>query len=300
MSDKLKKIQDTLASGDTEKAGKMLKWVLQHEPSADGWVLAAEMTANDDLKVKFLRKALTLNEWHTQANRLLHKLEGGKPLNPIEAPPSEWNKTTGMKPVSEIKRQLKQDKYQANAKRQRFYGRMGCLFSILLMFFVSTFAFRAIGLISSGLTAGFNALFGLPTPVVEFHGTPLAELEDAPLLLKPSHSEIATARDIEILDNGYLNEHTFEARAGEEMLVYVQFLSVNANRVSRNVMIVDPNGNDASGQCLRDTILKGDTNITFACVMQRSGTYSVRVLGRDGESVGTYFVGVESLDDFGS
>jgi hypothetical protein len=155
-------------------------------------------------------------------------------------------------------------------------------------------------LISSGITAGFNALFGLPTPVLEFNGTPLADLENAPLLLTPSHSEIANTRDMEILDNGYLNEHTFEARAGEEMLVYVQFLSVNANRVSRNVMIMAPNGKDAGGQCFRDTILQGDTNITFACLIQQTGTYRVRVLGRDGESVGTYFVGVESLDDFGS
>lgn len=299
MSDKIQKIRETLAAGDTAKASKMLKWLLQNDPSADAWVLAAEMASDNELKIKFLRKALTLDEWHAQANRMLHKLEDVKPLSQMAVPASsEWSKTTGMKPVSEIKRQLKQDKHREHSQRQQFYGRMGCLFSIFLMFFISTFALRAIGLISSSLTAGFNALFGLPTPIVAYEGTPLAELENVPLLLTPSHSEVATDRDMEILDNGYMNEHTFEARSGEEVLVYIQFLSVNANRVSRNVAILDPDGNDARGQCFTDTILKGDNNVTFTCLIQRSGTYRVRVLGRDGESVGAYFVGVESLDAF--
>jgi hypothetical protein len=82
------------------------------------------------------------------------------------------------------------------------------------------------------------------------------------------------------------------------MAVYVQFLSLSANRVSRNVVLLRPNGSNATGGCERGTILQGDNNITLTCVLDTTGTWKIRILGRQGESVGVYFVGVEQMQGF--
>jgi hypothetical protein len=77
------------------------------------------------------------------------------------------------------------------------------------------------------------------------------------------------------------------------MAVMVQFLSPTANSVSRNVAILDPAGENAEGECLRDSILQGDNGVVLDCRIQRTGVWRVRIFGRDGESTGAYVVSVE-------
>jgi hypothetical protein len=127
-------------------------------------------------------------------------------------------------------------------------------------------------------------------------GTPLAQRPDAITTLQPSLVEVATSQDMEILDAGYLHQHTFDGYAGQEYAIYVQFLSVNAADVPRNVALIAPDGREATRLCNRGRILQGGSNLTLTCLLDRSGTWRVNVLGREGESVGTYFIGVERLD----
>jgi hypothetical protein len=78
-------------------------------------------------------------------------------------------------------------------------------------------------------------------------------------------------------------------------MVYVQFLSLAANRVSRNVVVLRPDGSNATPTCTQDAILQGDNNVTLDCPIDKTGTWKVRILGRDRESVGAYFVGIQAV-----
>jgi len=290
----IQKIQQALDAGHKKTASELVKDHLRNDPTADGWYLAATMTSNRDSKIKYLRKALELDEWHTQANRLLHKVEGKAPENPITFE-TEWNKKTGEKPVDEIERQNKSNDHQERKKRQRNLTRFGCMFSIMLSMITSTFTMRAVGMIPEFMGT-INELIGEPTPVEEFNGVSLEESTDAIYRMQPVVEEVAQQQGVEIMDAGYLHEHTFNARQGEQYAVYVQFLSLSANRVSRNVLLLDPAGNDAQGQCIREQILEGDNNVAFICLIHMTGEWRLRILGRDNESVGAYFVGAQKLE----
>ncbi len=97
-----------------------------------------------------------------------------------------------------------------------------------------------------------------------------------------------------MLEPGYVHEYTFAGVHGQEYAIYVQFLSLGANRVSRNVVVLRPDDSDATN-CQADAILQGDNNITLTCPLDATGTWKVRILGRAGESVGAYFVGVQQI-----
>lgn len=293
MSVTTEQIQAVLATGDEQKARVMLKKHLAQTPTADGWVLAAKWTQNPDTKIQYLRKALVIDEWHTEANRLLHRLEGASPKDakPIV---TEWDKTTGMKKFNEIDRSNTRDFSRDRKERQRLWTQFGCMFGVFLMIFVTGFTLRAVGLISVG---GLNALLGQPTPVAEVDGVPIEQSEAAVYRIAPVLQEPATNQQMEIVDAGYLHQHDFRGRAGEQYAVFVQFLSVSANKVSRNVAIIATDGTDILPYCESTTIIQnaGDTGVAYICNLPFDGDFAVRILGREGESTGAYFIGVEKL-----
>lgn len=294
--DKIEKARATLKAGDTTKATQMIRWLLRHEPSADAWVLAAELTDDRMEKIRHLRQALALDAWHKEANRLLYKIEGATPTT-ITPPQTEWQRKTGERPVTEIRRQMKQAGFQQHAARQKTRTRVGCVFSMLFSMFFSLAVFRAAGLMSSGLSMQLASLLQQPTPIERLENQPLSQIDRPQLQLTPSRVEMAAERDVEVLDAGYMHEHHFTAVSGAEYAVYVQFISVTARRVGRNVMIVDPNGGEAMRRCAAQRILNDDTNVAYICNVDVPGRWRVLILGRDQESVGAYFVGVDRLDD---
>lgn len=75
MADSLTPIKRAIRAGDQARARRLLKPVLQDEPSADAWTLAAMVTETNDQAIKCLRKALAIDEWHSEANRMLSRLE---------------------------------------------------------------------------------------------------------------------------------------------------------------------------------------------------------------------------------
>ncbi len=297
MSTTLQKIQVLIDKGDKKRARQYLKRILKDDPSADAWYLTA-LTLDDDLqKIKCLRHALELDALHTPSNRLLYQVEGGMPLHEQEKQRQqeiEKRTTKDIVPLEKIEREMKKDRFQRHAERQRRRTRYGCLFSFLLSASCSLFAVTAIGLLP-GFIGTMSTIFGGPAPVHAIEGTPIEDREDAIVIMTPVQSNEASNQDVEIMDHGYLHEYKFDALKNESYAIYVQFMSVNANHVSRNVAIIDPEGSNATGICERQRILEGDMGTAFTCQANMSGEWAVRVLGITGESVGAYFVGVEKL-----
>lgn len=284
LSDSLQPIRDALKSGDKKTAQTLLRPLLKDQPSAEVWYLAALACSTDEKAIYCLRQALDLQPQHSGANRLLLKLEGIKPVSPAlhEQPPVE-----ALVPDVPLKHVTRQ--------RRRSPTRLILLLSLLLFgLSCSLITMNMVGLISGPVTL-VTQLTGGSSPVTEVDGVPLEQVNDAPLVMKPSQSEPLEARDTDVLEPGYLHEYTFVGQPGREIAIYVQFLSLAANRVSRNVVVMRPDGSNATPTCQRDAILQGDNNITLTCPVDVGGEWKVRLLGRANESVGAYFVGVEAL-----
>lgn len=293
----LQNIQTMIDEGEKKRARQYLKQILKDDPSADAWYLTA-LAVDDELqKIKCLRHALEIDAFHTPANRLLHQVEGGMPLHEQEKlkEAEEKRQTRDIVPLEKIEREMKKDRFQRHAERQRRRTRYGCLFSFLLSASCSLFAVSAIGLLP-GFIGTVTTLLGGTRPVYDIEGTPIGDRDDAILIMTPAQSNDASNQDVEIMDHGYLHEYKFGAVKNETYAIYVQFMSVSANHVSQNVAIIDPEGSDATEFCERQRILEGDMGTAFTCQVNASGEWMVRILGVTGESVGAYFVGVEKLD----
>ncbi len=279
-SDPLPSIRAALKTGDKKTAQTLLRPLLQNQPSAEVWYLAAQACPTDDKAIQCLRRALDLEPQHSGANRLLFKLEG---LPRAEAP-KVVIKPEDLAPLKKPKRK------KANRGR-----RIIILLGILLIgSSCSLITMNLIGVISGPITA-ITTLLGGATPVKEIDGVPISQVDDAPARITPSESKPIQNNDANVLEPGYVHEYTFAGTRGREYAVYVQFLSLGANRVSRNVVVLRPDGSQATGLCESSVILQGDNNITLTCPLDVTGTWSVRILGREGESVGAYFVGVQPI-----
>ena len=296
MSTALDEIQALIDNGDTKRARQRLKPILQAEPSAQAWYLAALSVDDDMQKIKCLRQALKIDEFHSPANRLLHKVEGGMPLHEQAKQQQEEleRRQQEVVPLEKIDREMKKDRFQRHAERQRGRTRLGCFFGFLLSTSCMLFAISAIGLLP-GFVGTVTRLLGGASPVYDIDGTPVQDRDDALLVVTPSQRNEASNQDVDIMDHGYLHEYQFYASTGKSYAVFVQFLSVNANHVSRNVGIFDAENYDVTSTCERDRIFEGDNGIAYICKATIPGQWSVRILGITGESVGAYFVGVESL-----
>jgi hypothetical protein len=264
--------------------------MLKNQPGADAWYLAAQACESKEKAIYCLRRALDLQPQHSAANRLLFRLEGAKPPTVREQP--SVDALTVDVPLKAVKR-------AKQSGRKRGARRAVVLLSLLLFgMSCSLITMNLIGVISGPITL-VTQLTGGASPVNEIDGTPIAQVSDAPLRMKASQSESLAGenagRDTDVLEPGYLHEYTFEAQQGRDVAIYVQFLSLAANRVSRNVVVLREDESNATPGCERDTILQGDNNITLVCRVDTGGTWKVRILGRAGESVGAYFVGVEQM-----
>ncbi len=287
-ADALQQIREALKAGDKKTAQELLRPQLQYQPTAELWYLAAQACATDEKAIQCLRKALELQPQHSGANRMLHKLEGAIPKT-VEVPPPlkldapTLEKLTEM-PLKKVRR-----------KKKRSTGRRLLLLGLLLLgMSCSLITMNMAGIITGPITL-LTKILGGGAPVTQIGGKPISEVSDAPLEVEPSQIKPLENRDANVIEPGYAHEYTFEARRGWEMAIYVQFLSIAANKVSRNVVVLRPNNTDATPTCDRNAILQGDNNVTFTCLIDADGLWKVRILGRDHESVGAYFVGAERM-----
>lgn len=296
MSTSLQEIQNLIDTDRKKEARQKLKTILQTAPSADGWYMTALVVDNEAQKIKCLRQALKIDEMHSPANRLLYQIEGSIPQQEREKLKrhQEKLKTKEIVPLEKIDREMKQDRFQKQKQRQRSRTRYGCLFSLMLSASCSMFAFSAIGMLP-GFIATVTGIFGGPAPVYEVDGIPIQDVKDAIFILPPSQSNDATNQEVDIMDHGFLHEYVFTARAGTTYAIYVQFMSLSANSVSKNVVVTDEQDFDVTYLCEQQRIIEGNQGVAYVCTATTSGEWSVRILGVTGESVGAYFVGVESL-----
>jgi hypothetical protein len=77
------------------------------------------------------------------------------------------------------------------------------------------------------------------------------------------------------------------------MGIGIWFVSDTGQRVSKNVAVFDPSGKAAGKRCQMSTNTNNDTSVSFSCEIDQSGQWSVRVLGIQGESTGSYWVTIE-------
>jgi hypothetical protein len=326
-ADPLQQVREALKAGDKKTAQEILRPHLQYKPSAEMWFLAAQACATDEKAIQCLRRALELQPQHSGANRMLHKLEGAVPktatselraasVAPAAAPTSKPKAPAAPEPVvapapkrreyverppeksvmPSLEKLTEEPLKQVKRKKKRSAARTIVLISVLLLSMVcSVITLNMAGIITGPITVLTQALGG-GAPVTQIDGKPLSEVSNAPLLVEPSQSKpLNENRDANVIEPGYVHEYTFDAERGAEMAVYVQFLSLAANKVSRNVVVLRPNDSDATSACEHNTILQGDNNLTLICRIDDSGTWKVRILGRDQESVGAYFVGAERM-----
>lgn len=291
-----------LKEGNKIRARRLIKIVLQEAPSADAWFLAAQTMQSKEQTIKCLKQALELDPWHQKSNRMLLKLEG-TPTEPHEVALSrqtqELQQAVGMKNVLDIKRQGKSLEFQKRAKRRKRINRGLTISFLLLSMSCTVITFSMIGVIQGPL-AFLIQLGGGPPPVTELDGVPIKDVRNAAATIEPARHVEDVSEDVNVLEHGYVHEYTFDARSGEEVAGYVQFMSVSADNVGANVLIVNPNdrivGQDVCEFLGEAGLLGGDGNVTFTCRIDISGTWRVRMLGVNGESVGAYFVGIETLE----
>jgi len=282
--DPLQPIHAALEAGDKTTAQTLLRPMLKQKPSAELWYLAALACTKKEKAVQCVQKALKLDPKHAAANRLCLKLEGVKAT---AEQPSLKTLTAELPPLKKV-----------SYKKKRSGTRTLVLICLLLFAMsCSLITMNMVGIITGPVT-WVTVLTGGATPVRELDGTPIASVSDAPLRVEASQSKPLEARDTDVLEPGYAHEYTFASSSGAEVAIYVQFMSLAANKVSRNVVLVRPNGSNATGICERDAILQGDNNITLTCTIDATGQWKLRILGREGESVGAYFVGMQHMQGF--
>jgi hypothetical protein len=285
----LKAIRDALESGEKAAARKRLRPLLSQQPSADIWYLAALACETDVQAIKALRHALEHEPLHSQANRMLHRLEGATPRqassSSLPVTPTEPLKEEEIPPLKKVK-------YH---RKRSVWTYIGCGGSILMSLSAVLIVMSYTGSPVLGEIIGFLSGKG---PVREIEGTPVELREDAPLVVTPQQSKNLRAEGTlsDTLDPGYSHEYTFSATRGEELLVGIQFFSPTASRVSRNVAVLDPDGENAERACARDRIIQGDSGLALDCRIHRSGVWRLRIFGREGESTGAYVVSIQRFD----
>lgn len=298
--DPLFDVRKALEAGDKKAAQRLLRPLLNAQPTAEMWRLAAQACPTNEKAIECLRRAIALDPHHDGANRLLAKLENlqnaktsanGKPAVTQTADAGITPALDDDLPSVDLLTEVPKKK----RRKKRSGTRTIVLLSVLLFgMCCSLITMNMVGVISGPITA-VTMLTGGATPVTHVDGVPLRDVADAPLRIAPAQSEPLEERDTDVLEPGYEHEYTFTGSRGQEVAIYVQFLSIAANHVSRNVVVLRPDETDATAQCERGTILQGDNNITLTCPLDTSGVWKVRILGRETESVGAYFVGIEPM-----
>lgn len=326
MLDDIMPVMAALAADNKPLAQRLLQPMLQQNPTADLWVLAARASTTRAQAESCLGEALALNPNHGEAKQLLRRLRGevdAVPVNPANPPPKSRPRrftqpatvrtaapasTESAPPASPIKRiqqpaaptpsptvaptlteadlpPLKQ--VRRGRKRGAWWG-VGCISMIVLSL---TASYVMLLLLGSSLPGQLRAFLSGGAPPV------FSDAPDAVYRVPPSHSSGVERNETrsDVLEPGYAHAVVFEAARGDEIAIAIQFFSPTAQRVGRNVAILDPNGHDAGMRCQRNQLFGGDSGAAYICMIDVSGTWMMRVYGREGESSGAYFVSVDKL-----
>jgi hypothetical protein len=250
-----------------------------------------------------LQRALGLDPYHSEARRRFGQLQVAQAPTLSTNPPikqvasAHAEAPARQRATAETPRIIPDGVPLKKVRHRRKRGTwfyVGITGSILLSLSASYFVLLVLG---SDVPLRLRGLLGGTPAVTEVNGVPLDQVPDAVFKIPPSYTNEVTQAEpqAEILEPGIVHEHTFRANAGEEIAIGIQFFSPTAQRVNRNIALLDPQGTDAAQRCDRDRIIQGDNGAVITCHIDRSGVWQVRILGRMGESSGAYVVSIGRL-----
>jgi serine/threonine protein kinase len=245
----------------------------------------AAATENPVQAIGYLKRALDLEPLHSNANRMLLQLEGVNPINRPHQP--------ALPPVSE--EELEPLKKVNRGRRRSGWTWVAIIATVLMsmtsLFFVLSFT-------GSPIAARITEIITGKRPINEIAGTPVKDIPHIVLTVEPQEiKKIAPQERMSaVLDSGIAHEYYFDVQTGQEMAIAVWFVSPTANRVAKNVAILNSGRQDITALCQHDVLIPGsDTSVILTCRIDQTGTWRVRIFGIDGESTGAYFVSVENM-----
>jgi serine/threonine protein kinase len=260
--------------------------------TVDELVQQAEASSDKAQAIRLLRQALELEPLHSKANRMLFQLEGAKPLSELRSEVGSGKVAVAsgvaLPSIMEMTNILPEKNKTGNRKsRRNIWTWVGIgafiLSTATILFFILSFTGSPL----AGQIANF--LQGI-RPVDSIDGTPIAQVPDAVLQVDPAQTKTMGLDDVlnGVLDAGIAHEYRFQASYGNTIYLLTQFVSPEARSVSRNVAIIDAQGQPAV--CDRQRLLEGDNGVIVICNVRTPGEWRLRVLGIQGESTGAYFV----------
>jgi serine/threonine protein kinase len=261
------------------------------EATVEELIQAARTAGSREDAITHLKTALELDPWNNEVNRLLHKLEDVKTTRTesVPKPVADLNS-----PLPAFERKLRTTPTDRRRQSNRIWGRLGCWTLAIISGLFVVFALSIFGVFPPGFVTSVSVMLGGPTPMSEINGTPAKDIPNAVMLVPPAKSAPASTRITDILEPNYTHEYTFDGAVGEHIGVSVQFLSVSARFVRRNVAIVSPSGQNIAESCQREGVTDS-SSISYECSLGEAGLWRLLVFGRVDESVGLYFASVQKL-----
>ncbi len=278
-------ISRTLVDLKTNSAGNPIEIApLQKSDSADDWVKKAMVTENQDEAIGFLKRALEIEPFHSKANRMLFQLEGAVPKATASA--AKARVVTPL-PADHLST-LKKANSVTNKRSNWFYAVLVGL--ILVGFSVIFFILMMTG---SPIAAQIANVIQGRYAVTQINNVPLNQVPNAVMKVNPQdRTTILYGQKIDdTIENGFSHAYIFDVMSGQTMGIGVFFISKGGQHVTKNVAVVDSSGQNAGNRCQIQTA-GGDTSVSFSCLVDQTGQWSVRVLGIEGESTGSYKVTV--------
>ncbi len=279
-------ISRTIVDLKTDSAGNPIQILPNQKPeSADDWVKKAMVTDNQDEAIGFLKRALELEPLHSKANRMLFQLEGAVPKAAAAAAKARIVTPLPVRDLSTLKKAT-----ASNKRSNWFYAVLvgSILVGLSLVFFLLSMSGSPIATQIANVIQGRYA-------VTQINGVPLNQVPNAVMKVNPQdRTTVLYGQKInDTLENGFSHAYIFDVVSGQTMGIGVFFTSKNGKHVSKNVAVVDSSGQSAGNRCQMQKNPNQDTSVSFSCKIDQTGKWSVRVLGIDGESTGSYVVNVE-------
>lgn len=253
--------------------------------SAEDWMKKAMATTDQEEVIRCLKRVLEIEPLHSKANRLLFQLEGAVPRNvPVrpKSTPLTSNDLASLK---------KATAYRGKRSTWTYAVVIGTvLVCVSVLFFYLMLSGSPIATQIANVIQGRYA-------VTEINGVPIADVPNAVLQVTPhERTSIEDGQKINAkLDNGFSSAYVFNAGEGQSFDIGVWFVDATARHVSENVAVVDADGKSSGNRCTKNTTPANDVSVSFNCVINQAGQWSVRILGIDGESTGAYWVLVDRV-----
>lgn len=277
-------LRRTVVDLRTDSAGNPIQLPPTKTPeSADDWVKKALATENSDEAIGYLKRALELEPLHSKANRMLFQLEGAVPKAAANKPKAAPVRAADLSPLKKAS--------ATSTKRSNWYYAVmigSIVVGVSVLFFLMMRSGSPIAIQIANIIQGRRA-------VTEINGVPLNKVPNAVLQVNPQdRTSLLWGQKVnDTLEHGYSHAYLFDTSAGQLMGISVWFVSDTGRRVSKNVAVFDSSGKAAGKRCQMSNNPNNDISVSFSCEIDQSGQWSVRVLGIQGESTGSYWVTVE-------